>query len=153
MKERIEHIKTLYAEAADYQHTMSVASNGISEMKADLVAQIQSFDDALEDTIITLATSDKLTQFLVDELDQRKQLEHALDVLNKNESEVLSKVDYMVKGVFRQPETLLRILVHEIITGDIDTDFVALVLNELGEYLKPTQIEYLNEVLPESSDS
>ena len=153
MKERIEQIKTLYAEAADYQHTMSIAPIGISKMKADLVAQIQSLDDGLKDTIIALATSDKSTQYLVDDLNQRKQLEHALDVLTKNESEAISKVDYMVKGVYRKAEAMLRTLIYEVIADDIDTNEVNLILNELGEYLKPNQAEWLNETLPEPTEA
>ena len=147
MQERIEEIKALYIEAADYNQAMNRASGRISAMKAELDEQIQSFD--LKESIIDIASRDGDTQLLINELERQQQLTHTLETLTSNEQETLSTIGWRIKAAYRKPEALLRTLVHEVVTDDIDTDKVELILNELGEYLKPNQIECLNEALLE----
>ena len=149
MQERIEQIKALYIEAADYNQAMNRASGRISAMKAELDEKIQSFN--LKEIIIDIACSDGDAQRLTNELVKHEQLLLALETLTNKESEVYTSIDFKVKGKYRKPEALLRTWVYEAIADDIDTDEVKLILIELGEYLKPNQKGWLNEALPELS--
>ena len=148
MQQRIEQIKALYKTVETFQAKASAFPSDLGRLKSAISAELIEIDKTLGDSIISAAHACDV-QALIDVLKRQSDLKLALDTINDKESGTISNLDFNVRAAYRDPTVQLRHWVNEAIAGDVDADEINLLLSELGDYFKPSQVEWLKEVLPE----
>ena len=148
MQQRIEQIKSLYKTVEAYQAKANAFPSDLGRLKSAISAELIEIDKTLDNSIVS-AASDCDVQVLIDVLKRQSHLKLIMDTINNKESDIISSLGFKVRAEYREPTIQLRHWVNETIADDVDADVVNLLLSELGDYLKPSQVEWLKDVLPE----